>query len=190
MRKRFLVVTADEEFGRTLLEATHLDLEKVARVQERISATYQPLYSIEDNLAEVEGKHIHVCFLPGVDTMRRWSKQYKQPEHIMGSALYAVQNRLGVKLVEPGSVKKGQDISSIIDPVVGPVYELHRPDAEAEATRLLAMTEDIAACALDNDLRRAAQLHLLKTAFNITFGHTYTDWRKSLQAHGDAHRHV
>ncbi|MBI5398822.1 hypothetical protein HZB03_05130 [Candidatus Woesearchaeota archaeon] len=163
MKGKLYVGTDKKEFNKVLDAYTdkNVETDRISRILRKYSPKYKS--SIDGEVATVQGKRIHVDYLPTIDAMLEAKARYKHPREVVGAALFKIERDKCIFLTESR------------DPDLQRVYEVHQREANELADKLWEMnTEEF-----DYQLTHAIAT-VLSGSFAAVFGQSYGDWRKSL----------
>ncbi len=75
-----------EEFKKTL--DAHTDQNAITKRIRGVLEKYSSRYNIDDEVVTIQGKRIHVDYLPTIDMMLKTNNKYKNSREIVGAALF------------------------------------------------------------------------------------------------------
>jgi len=158
---KFYLGTNKDEFKRIIDAYTdkNVEIERITKIRRK----YSPKYSIDGKVATIQGKQIHVDYLPTIDAMLEANNRYEHPKEVVGSALFKIERDQCLFLTDSK------------DPNLQRVYESHQKEADELADRLWKMNTEEFYYQWSH-----AQAKVLSVSFATVFGQTYGDWRKSL----------
>jgi len=152
-----VVITKDKKtFAKLIDNYTDKKIEKNRLV--KINQRYGKMYPIAENIATVNGKQVHIGYLPVIHEMSK--VKGAQAKEIIGAALYKIEKDYTIFLVDDQ------------DPNLKAVYKEYKETADAVARTLWNLQFDY------------QWTHVIATvlagSFENTFGQTLGTWRRSL----------
>lgn len=156
------ICTDNQEFKQVL--DSYIDKYQQIERTKKIKKKYSDKYKINGELTKINGKNIHIDYLPSIDEMINATNIYKNPREIVGSALYKIEKDECLFLTD------------ITDFNLERVYNSNKREADALAKRLYILnTEEF-----DYQMSHTLAAVLLGS-FASVFGQTYGEWRRSLK---------
>ncbi len=161
MNGKLYVGTDKEEFQRIL--DTHTDNSVELDRTRKILGRYSSKYSIDGEVAAIQGRRIHIDYLPTIDAMLEANAIYEHPREVVGAALFKIELDQCIFLTD----SKDQNLQK--------VYGAHQREADELADKLWKMNT------VEFDYQWTHVIAaVLSGSFATVFSQTYGDWRKSL----------
>lgn len=161
MTKEVYIGTDAEKF-KEILDA-HTDKDAKVDRMNRIIQDYSGKYNVEGEVVTVQGRRVHVDYLPTIDAMLEAVGEYEHPKEVVGAALFRIELKYCLFLTETDDLNLRR------------MYADHKEDADNVAGELWRL----------NDKEYANQFApvtaaILSGSFEVVFGQLYGAWRRSL----------
>jgi hypothetical protein len=155
-------IGTDAEKFKEVLDA-HTDKDVEADRMNRIIQDYSGKYNVEGEVVTVQGRQVHIDYLPTIDAMLEAVGEYEHPKEVVGAALFRIESKHRLFLTKTD------------DPNLRKIYVKHMPEAEKLVSELWRL----------NDKEYANQFAqvtaaILSGSFEVVFGQLYGAWRRSL----------
>jgi len=161
MEKGFFV-GIDKEAAKRVFDAftdPHAEQDRTNRTIENYSARYQ----IDGEVATIDGRRIHVDYLPTLDAMLEAKGKYENALEVIGAALYKIEVDHCIFLTERN------------DPNLERVYQANSTGADEMADRLWKLTTEEYEHVWTHVIAK-----VLSGSFEVAFGQFLGNWRRSL----------
>jgi hypothetical protein len=161
MGGEILITTDKDEFIKIL--DNYKNQESDVKRRERIIQNYSEKYKIEDEIAIINRRQVHIDYIPSLDAILEAGKSYENPEEVVGAALFKIEKDHCIFLTDSW------------DRNMSKIYDSHRKEADEMAKRLWEINSK------DFDLQFThCTAAVLAGSFEIAFDKTYGTWRLSL----------
>lgn len=161
MTKEVYIGTDAKEFKKVLDSFIYEELSKDRR--SRIIQKYSPKYSIEDEVVVINERRVNIDYLPTIDLMLDAQKKYKNPEDVVGAALFKIDKDQCIYLTDTNDANLQRN------------YELHKKNGIELGRKLWKLNSE----EFDNQLTHVTA-KILSGSFHTVFGKFYGEWRKNL----------
>ena len=161
MEKEVYIGTDAKEFKEVLDKHTDKDFE--ADKISRIIQDYSGKYNIEEEVVTVQGRRVHVTYLPTIDAMLEAVDEYEHPKEVVGAALFKIEEEYCLFLTDSN------------DPNLRKMYVDHKEGAIKVGNELWRLVDEEY-----EDQWTHITAAILSGSFEVVFRQFYGDWRRSL----------
>ena len=150
-----------EKFKKVLDEHTNEDIE-ADRIS-KIIQDYSREYNIKGVVATVQGRQVHIDYLPTIDAMLGAIEEYECPLEVVGAALFKIEKDCCLFLTNSK------------DPNLKRMYVNHKEDADKVASELWRLVDREYEIQMTHVIAT-----ILSGSFELAFGQLYGTWRRLL----------